>query len=249
MWGYSASPLVVDGKVIVFVGGGRGTAAFDAATGAPAWSREGGKDSYSSAQLVSLHGKPQVVMQDSQRTVGLLVSDGAVLWERANADPNIVPMLQPHPQEDGAILISYGQDLALLDLREDGGKWSIAEKWSSTRFKPQFDDFVVHEGHVYGLDNGILSCVKVATGERVWKKGRYGLGQVMLLSDQGLLVVLSEKGELALVDARPEEPAEDFRFQAIEGKTWNHPVIVKDRLYLRNAQEMACYKLRLLKSP
>jgi outer membrane protein assembly factor BamB len=249
MWGYSASPLVADGKVIVFVGGGRGTVACDAATGEPAWSREGGKESYSSAQLVSLRGKPQLVMQDSKRTVGLTLSDGAVLWERANADPNIIPMLQPHPQDDGAMFLSTGQDIALLNVHEEAGKWTLAERWTSPRFHPTFDDFVVHEGHVYGLDNGVLSCVSAATGQRVWKKGRYGSGQVMLLADQGALVVLSEQGELALVDARPQEPGDVFRFQALKGKTWNHPVIVKDRLYLRNAEELACYTLRLLKSP
>jgi outer membrane protein assembly factor BamB len=249
MWGYSASPLITDGKVIVFVGGTKGTVAFDAASGAPAWSREGGEHSYVSAQLATLRGKPQIVMQDNKRMAGLAVADGAVLWERANPSPNAIPMLQPHVADEGALLASTAQDLLLLEVREEGGKWTAADKWVSTRFLPSFDDFVVHEGHVYGLDNGVLSCVKIASGERVWKKGRYGSGQLVLLADQSLLVVLSEKGELALVDARPQEPADPFRFPALKGKTWNHPVIVKDRVYVRNAEEMACYRLRLLKSP
>ena len=146
-------------------------------------------------------------------------------------------------------LASTAQDLFLLEFREEGGKWTAADKWVSTRFRPSFDDFVVLDGHVYGLDDGVLSCVKVATGERVWKKGRYGAGQLLLLADQGLLVVLSEKGELALVDARPQEPGDVFRFPAVEGKTWNHPVIVGDRIYVRNAAELACYRLRTLKNP
>jgi outer membrane protein assembly factor BamB len=248
-WGYSASPLVVDGKVIVFAGGAKSSAAFDAATGVPVWSREGGKDSYSSAHLVPIRGKPQIVMQDSKRMVGLAVADGAILWERANLTPSLIPMLQPHPLEDGSLLASSGQDLALLDLKEDAGAWKIAERWTSSRFRPNFDDFVVHEGHVYGLDDGILSCVDVKTGARVWKKGRYGSGQVLLIPDQGALIVLSEKGELALIDARPQEPGEEFRFQAIEGKTWNHPVLAQDRLYVRNSVEMACYRLRPVKTP
>jgi outer membrane protein assembly factor BamB len=249
MWGYSASPLIADGKVIVFVGGSKGTVAFDAASGAPAWSRDGGSNSYSSAQLLTLRGTPQVVMLDDKRMVGLSVADGAVLWERPNPSPSAIPMLQPHVADEGTLLASTAQDLFLLDVRQEGGRWSAADKWVSTRFIPSFDDFVVHDGHVYGLDNGVLSCVKVATGERVWKKERYGSGQVLLLADQSLLVVLSEKGELALTDARPQEPGEAFRFPALKGKTWNHPVIVKDRIYVRNAEEMACYRLRLLKTP
>ena len=147
------------------------------------------------------------------------------------------------------MLVSSGQELSLLEFREENGAWTVLEKWMTRKFRPIFDDFVIHDGHLYGLDDGVLSCVKVSTGERVWKKGRYGSGQVTLLADQGVLVVLSEKGELAVVEARPQEPGDVPRVPAIEGKTWNHPVLVKDRLYVRNAAELACYRLRLLKSP
>jgi len=248
-WGYSASPLVAGERVVVFAGGSKGTAAFDASTGAPAWAREGGKDSYSSAQLVSIRGQAQILMQDSQRMTGLSLADGALLWERANPTPPAAPMLQPHPLEGGMLLASTGQDLALLELREEGAKWTVVEKWASSRFRPSFGDFVVHHGCVFGLDDGVLSCVDIKTGERVWKKGRYGSGQLLLLEDQGVLVILSEKGELALVEARPEAPGEVFRFPAIDGKTWNHPVLVQDRIFVRNATEMACYRLRSPKTP
>jgi outer membrane protein assembly factor BamB len=248
-WGYSASPLVVDGKVIVFAGGSRGVASFDSVTGAPGWSLASGKDSYSSAHLVPVRGKPQIVMQDNKRMVGLAIADGAVLWERPNESEAVIPMLQPSPRPDGMLLVSSGQDLALLELREEAAVWKAVEKWTTPRFKPSFNDFVVHEGHAYGLDEGVLSCVDLRDGRRVWKKGRYGGGQLLLLADQGLLLILSEKGELALVEARPQEPGEVFRFPAIEGKTWNHPVLVGDRVYVRNAAELASYRLRAAKSP
>jgi outer membrane protein assembly factor BamB len=246
MWGLSASPIVVDGKVVVFVGGpnARGAVAVDAATGKEVWARDGGKESYSSAHLVSIRGKPQIMMHDNKRLAALSVADGTVLWERPGENENIIPMIQPHPMEAGLLLVSSGQDLTLLDVCEDAGKWTASEKWSTKKFKPSFNDFVVHEGHAYGLDDGILSCVDLKSGERVWKKGRYGSGQVMLLADQGALLILSEKGELAVVDARPQEPGDPVRIPAIEGKTWNHPALVKDRLFVRNATEMACYRLR-----
>jgi outer membrane protein assembly factor BamB len=236
----------VDGKVIVIVGGpqARGAVALDAATGKEVWARDGGKESYSSAHLVSIRGKPQILIHDNKRLAALSVADGAVLWERAGEDENIIPMIQPHPMDAGLLLVSSGQDLTLLDVCEEGAKWIAKEQWTTKKFKPTFNDFVVHDGHAYGLDNGILGCVNLKTGERVWKKGRYGLGQVMLLPDQGALLILSETGELAVVDAKPQEPADPVRIPAIEGKTWNHPAIVKDRLYVRNAKEMACYRLR-----
>jgi hypothetical protein len=109
--------------------------------------------------------------------------------------------------------------------------------------KPEFPDFVVHDGHVYGFDVSLFCCLDAATGNRCWKAGRYGRGQVMLLPEQSLLLVLSETGEAVLLAANPERHEVLGRFKALEGKTWNHPVIAQGRLYARNAEEMACYEL------
>ena len=104
-------------------------------------------------------------------------------------------------------------------------------------------DFVVHEGYAYGFDKAILSCIDVETGERAWKGGRYGYGQMVLLPDQDLLLVLSERGQLVLVQASPAAFHELARMKALDGKTWNHPVLVGDLLLIRNDREMAAFRL------
>jgi hypothetical protein len=104
---------------------------------------------------------------------------------------------------------------------------------------------VVHKGHAFGFDGSILACIDLQDGKRKWKGGRYGHGQLILLPDQDLLLVLSEQGELALVAAASDEYTELARFPAIEGKTWNHPVLVGDVLLARNDQEMAAFRLSL----
>ncbi|HTL15607.1 MAG TPA: alcohol dehydrogenase, partial [Patescibacteria group bacterium] len=106
---------------------------------------------------------------------------------------------------------------------------------------PEFPDFVVQKGYAYGFDVGIFCCLNLADGKRTWKEGRYGRGEVMLLRDQDLLLVSSETGELVLMAADPKTHRELGRFQALQGKTWNHPVVCGDRIYFRNAQEMAFY--------
>ncbi len=153
-------------------------------------------------------------------------------------------MIQPHALSDGALLLSFGGGMMLLTVREDGGKWIVEKKWESMKMKPSFSDVVVQGDYSYGLDDGVLVCVDLKNGERVWKRGRYGSGQLLLLADQKLLLVLSEKGELALVPAEPKDPGDAFLFPAVEGKTWNHPTVAQDRIYVRNGTEMACYKVK-----
>src|SRR5262249_59227112 len=102
---------------------------------------------------------------------------------------------------------------------------------------------VVHQGHAYGFDMRTFCCIELESGERRWRGGEYGRGQVVLLADQPALLVLTEKGEAVLLAANPERREELGRFQALKGKTWNHPVIAHGKLFVRNAEEMACYDL------
>jgi outer membrane protein assembly factor BamB len=136
-----------------------------------------------------------------------------------------------------------------VSIEQKDGRWSTDDQWSSKALKPSFNDFVVYRDHIYGLDDGILTCVDIASGKRQWKKGRYGHGQMLLLLDQGLLLILCENGEVALVAANPERLDELGRFPAIEGKTWNHPVVAHGWLYVRNGEEIAAYRLKLSGTP
>jgi hypothetical protein len=121
----------------------------------------------------------------------------------------------------------------------------VEERWTSTRLKPYYNDFVIHKGYAFGFDGNILACIDMDTGTRVWKGGRYGNGQLLLLADQDLLLVLSEDGDLALVSATADQFKEIARVSALASKTWNHPVLVRDVLLVRNGEEMAAFRLAL----
>src|SRR5262249_35699845 len=125
----------------------------------------------------------------------------------------------------------------------DGDKWSAAEAWRNNKLRAGFNDFVVHKGSVYALDDGVLCCINLATGERRWKKGRLDHGQILLLPDQDLLLLLVEKGEAILLSVDDNQYKELGRFKALEGKTWNSPVFAENRLYARNGEEMAAFEL------
>jgi outer membrane protein assembly factor BamB len=121
--------------------------------------------------------------------------------------------------------------------------WTTEARWTSAGLKPYFNDYVVHAGHAFGFDGSLLACIALADGQRKWKGGRYGHGQLILLPEQDLLLVLSEKGELALVGASPDQFRERAKMPAIPGKTWNHPALAGEVLLVRNAEEMAAFRL------
>jgi outer membrane protein assembly factor BamB len=145
---------------------------------------------------------------------------------------------------DGDVLIvaSTGSGTRRLAVAHGARGWTVEERWTSLGLKPYFNDFVVHKGHAYGFDGRILTSID-QDGTRRWKGGRYGSGQLVLLPDQDVLLVLSEEGELALVSATPDKFTELARVPAIKGKTWNHPVLVGDLLLVRNGEEMAAFRL------
>jgi outer membrane protein assembly factor BamB len=243
-WGIASSPLVIDDLVIVAVAGQ--LAAYDVRTGAPRWIGETGGGGYSSPHLANIGGVPQVVLLRGARTISVAPADGKLLWEHRWQPA--VSIVQPGLLGDGNVLIASGDAMGGLGIRRiavkhGSGGWSVEERWTSRGLKPYFNDFVVHEGHAFGFDGSILSSIDLEDGERTWKGGRYGHGQMVLLPAQDLLLVLSEDGELALVSATAEKFTELARVPAIEGKTWNHPVLVGDVLLVRNGQEMAAFRL------
>jgi hypothetical protein len=128
-------------------------------------------------------------------------------------------------------------------VKQASGAWTTAERWTSAGLKPYFNDFVVHKDLAFGFDGNNLACIDLKTGAPKWKGDRYGHGQIVLLADQDLILVVSEDGNLALVKATGDQFAEVGRFKAIEGKTWNHPVLVGDTVLVRNDREMAAFKL------
>ncbi|HSC27828.1 MAG TPA: PQQ-binding-like beta-propeller repeat protein [Vicinamibacterales bacterium] len=243
-WGFSSSPLVVGEVVIVYAGG---LAAYDRASGDRRWVGKATGVSYSSPHLAAIGGVAQILQLTGAGVMSVAPEDGALLWEHAWSGGAIVqPALTPEGDVViNAITTTGGIGTRRLAVSHGPGGWSVEERWTSIGLKPYFNDFVVHEGHAYGFDGSILACIDLEDGTRKWKGGRYGNGQLVLLPRQDLMLVLSEEGELALVRAAPDRFTEVARFPAIEGKTWNHPVLVDDLLVVRNGAEMAAFRLSL----
>jgi outer membrane protein assembly factor BamB len=239
-WGYSSSPIVTDNAVIIAAIGQ--LVAYDKETGDILWKGPEGGDSYSSPQLITLDSIPQVLLCSGKGVVSLDPLTGETLWNYTwSGDSRIV---QPGMTDNGDLLIQRtdGNALRRIAVNHEDDQWNFTEKWTSTSLRPNFNDLVIHDGYAYGFHGPALVCMDLKTGMRQWRGNRYG-GQVMLLADQDLLIVLSEQGEVALVEANSDQFSEIGIIQAIEGKTWNHPAMAGNILLVRNTEEMAAYDI------
>ncbi len=248
MWGFSSSPLVTAGMVIIYAGGNQdqGLLALDCEDGSLKWSSAAGAQAYGSPQLVQVQGKSAIGLLDESGVRCYEVETGNALltydWKHSG-----YRSLQPQMVSADSMLIptGMGSGTRLIQIDSAVTPWTASELWTSRSMRPDFSDIVVHKGYIYGLDGEILTCIDLKTGKRQWKGGRFGKGQLVLLENSDALLVISEKGEIVLMETNPDDAIELGRMQAIDGKTWNHPVVVNKRLFVRNAKEAACFELGL----
>ena len=260
-WGRAGSPLVTSDLVIVPAGGPRtrrsaqdpeflSLVAFDRATGARRWIAGDEQISFVSPELVTFGGREMIVSVNEAHVAGYDPADGHEIWEHpwlghSNSDASCS---QAVPVGDRRLFLSkgYGIGAAVFEIeKSDAEPWTLREVWrNSGLLKTKFTNVAIHEGHAYGLSDGILECVRLDDGSRRWKAGRYGQGQVLRVGP--LLLVQAESGEVVLVDASPEKHVVRGRLAAIDGQTWNNLCLSGSRLLVRNAEEAACYELPVI---
>lgn len=246
-WGMSGSPLIAGEQVVVSAGGknGKSLLAYAKETGQMAWCGGDDRAGYSSPRLAILAGLPQILIFNAHQVTGHDATTGAVLWDYpwSRSHPHVA---MPVVLSENELLISSGYGTGAERVRvgtNASGTWVAERIWKSMGLKSKFANPVFRAGYIYGLDDGILACLDAATGERRWKDGRYGHGQLILVAD--LLLIMAESGEVVLVEATPEAHRERGTFQALTGKTWNPPALAGDLLLVRNDREAACFRMPL----
>ncbi|AMV19752.1 PQQ-binding-like beta-propeller repeat protein [Planctomyces sp. SH-PL14] len=202
---------------------------------------------YSSPQVTELDGVRQILNFDGTALRGHDIQDGHVLWTYDFRNPPGVNVAQPVQLKDGSLIVSasYGLGTVRLKMTQVDGKWTVTSVWPKPSYdlKAKMASMILHDGYLYGLDEGILVCFDPETGKRTWKGGRYGHGQLLATGDR--IVVLSEKGEVILIHPNPKKLEELARFQALPAdvKTWNPPAMSRGVLYVRNHHWMAAYDI------
>ena len=252
-WGMSGSPLVLGRRVVINGGGreGKSLAAYDHLTGELVWSGGDDSASYSSPMLAVFAAMEQIVILNDHSVVGHDPATGSVLWSHpwSGKQPKVA---QPLGLPGDRLFASSGYSVGGASLRisrdvDSETGWSVQREWQTSRMKAKFANMAYRDGHIYGFDDGILASVNAATGERNWKRGRYGHGQLILVGD--VLLVTSESGEIVLVEASPQRHREVARFEVLDDKTWNSPALAGRHLLVRNHREAVCLELAVEEGP
>ena len=196
--------------------------------------------------LTTLAGTEQIVLFNQGLITAHEPRSGQLLWQQLWTAGYAECVSQPVPLPDNKLLASsgYGVGAKLFQIsRNNAGEFNVTTLWETLYLKAKFTNIIYYEDYLYGLDDGIFACINPVDGKRQWKRGRYGHGQTLLISD--VLLVLTEAGEVVLVEPDPENHREHARFTALKGKTWNTPALAGSYLLVRNDQEAACYELTI----
>ncbi|MCU0713188.1 MAG: PQQ-binding-like beta-propeller repeat protein [Pirellula sp.] len=261
-WGRSGSPLVVDreGKPIVVVplGGAAGNpepismAAFDLSSGELVWRAGRDQIAYSSPVLFNMHGQDHIAIIQENFAVGYSIQDGSEMWraEWPSSSGGEACASQPVLVGKNRVLLGKGYALGskLIEIeapntetqngnRSEVAGWSVKTVWDHTSLlKTKFTSAIYHQEKLFGLSDGILECVDPNSGKRVWKKGRFGQGQLLIVNDR--LLVSTEDGRVVLV--HPDRGELIYEMPVVEGITWNIPTVAGPFLLVRNGEEIAC---------
>lgn len=250
-WGYAGSPLVLEGRVIVSAGGKakQSLVAFRADTGKRLWAAGDAEAGYGSPFVATLAGRRQILAYNHRRITAHDAADGTVLWEYpwGVGYPHVAVPVVVGPDRV-VFSAGYGVGSELLEVtRGAGERWGAERVWRSLKLKAKFANPVARDGFVYGLDDGMFTCLDLKDGAQQWKEGRHGHGQGLLVDD--LFLLMSEGGELILLQPTPAGPGELHRFRVFSAKTWNPIALAGDLLLVRNDQEAVALRVALAAPP
>jgi outer membrane protein assembly factor BamB len=247
-FGVATSPLVIDGKVLVNVGGpGAGIVAFDQATGKELWRVTDHEASYSSPVAATIAGNRHVFFLTREGIVSINPDNGAVRFSkrwraRINASVNgAAPVVMG---DLVFVSASYNTGALLIRARADG----FDEIWSGDEAMSNHYNTCVHRaGYLYGVDGrqeagARLRCVELKTGKVCWTREQFGCAS--LLCADGELIALTENGELVLIDPAPDAYREKARAAVLAAPCRAEPALAGGRLYGRDARRLACWNLK-----
>jgi outer membrane protein assembly factor BamB len=254
-WGLSASPLIVDDLVVVNAGidpeapAGSALLAYERGTGAIRWRAGNRKAGYSSPQLATLAGTPQILLFDGDGLAGHDPKTGKELWQFPWITAYDMNSIQPAVLGGDRVFISseLQNGCALLHVKgpdQAASSWRVETVWQNKNLAARYANPVTDGVSIFGLHGmqGVLTRLDAATGKVKWKGGREGPGQLLLAGGR-LLLVNGDYGQVAMFLSDSATCQELGRHELWGDKTWNTPALAGDQLFVRNQAWIACLRL------
>ena len=235
------SPLVVDGRCFVAVGGATNGAfvAFDLASGEPKWKWDGNGPASASPAVMTVQGTKQIVTLTAKYLVGLGVSDGKLLWQvpfEAAQGNNTTPII------DGQTVIYTGQGKGLLaaKIEAQGNSFTATPLWTNATVGARFTTPVLKDGLLFGY-NGSFFCASAKNGATLWTDAAKR-GQTAAMLDAGS-VILALTGDSELIAFKPsdKEYTELARIKVASTELWAHPVVAGKRVFVRDLDSVTLW--------
>jgi outer membrane protein assembly factor BamB len=237
-WGFSGS-ATVEGQAL-FLNVGKYGCCLDRTTGKVLWKSAGDKSGYATPLPFPVAKPTTLLIFNGAALAGVDPGSGKMLWEQPWTTSYNVNATDPIIAGN-RIFISTGYDYGCTLIDLSSGK--PREVWRNKAMRNHFNAGVLVDGCIYGFDDTTLKCLDLETGMEKWQQG--GLGKGSLASAEGKLVILSDKGELAIADASPMAYKELARTQVLTGKCWTSPAIADHHVFCRNAKgDLVCLAIR-----
>lgn len=251
-WGFASSPLIVDDLVIVAGAKKPGPTlvAYDKISGVMRWKSGSDEATYASPNIARLAGRQVIVLNNAPGLSLVDPKNGEVLLNHAWGVDKWPKASQPVVLPGDRVFMSagYGMGCILLQIKTDAqGKLSAASVWENHKMKTQFNSVTPRGDLLLGLDDGRFAAMEIASGERLWKEGRFGAGQHLLVGDK--VLVQGESGEVVLGEPARTGFKQLATLPALNSKTWNYPTLAGRWLLVRNDREAVCYELPLAGVP
>lgn len=250
--GYASSPLLQENRLLVEVGGAEHAAfmAFDRKSGEALWRSQTDQPAYNSPLSITINGIRQIVFFSTSGLYAVSPEGGELFWQYpwkslCPATGISLNAVSPTFIAPNKIFVSTGYGdvvgAAVIQIEEEANSFAARALWTSKEMKTKINPPVVHHGYVLGFDAGILKCMDLKNGQTTWRARGFQKGSLILVD--GHLIVLGERGKLALVEANPDKYIEKGSIKILQGKCWTSPTLAGGKLYIRNDKEMVCLNI------
>jgi outer membrane protein assembly factor BamB len=248
LYGAATSPLVYKGLVIVHVGGHDSGAllALDAETGERRWNLSGEGPGYASPVVAEFSGTEQIVTLSQKFILGVATDYGQLLWQIPFETEYVQNIVTPVVYKQTLILSGLDKGTMAIRLIKRGQKWETEQVWQNPDVSMYMNSPVVSGDYLYGLSHkrkGQFFCLDARTGKTLWSSnGREGDNAAIVAAGQ-FLFLLTDGAELIVARSDPKQFEVLKKYSVADSPTWAHPVLVGNRVLIKDASSLALMSL------